>query len=182
MRINTSIIPELFDIPSYALKAFVRLEPREKNFAENFALPFRTMKRGVASQLPSGQNARGALREREIASNSSAWADLRACGLEENAPLWYYILLEAEVNEGGKRLGPVGSRLVAEVIEGALWANPESFLRQYGRRWTPEPWPTKNHGDWPIRCVHDVAIVVGLADPVPPPRHPVDKATIAGEA
>lgn len=166
-RINTSIIPELFDIPPYAVKAFVRLQPTEKNFPENFALPFRTMKRGVASQLPSGQNARTALHEDEIA-NTDAWADLRACDLEENTPLWYYILLEAEINEVGKRLGPVGSRLVAEVIEGALWANPKSFLRQHGRKWTPDPWPTKNHGEWPIECLHDVAIVVGLADPVPP--------------
>jgi len=162
MRIDTGIIPELFDIPSYALKAFVQLRRKEATFA----LPLRTMKRGVASRLPSGQNARRALHERGISNGDDAWADLRKCGLQENTPLWYYILLEAEINEAGLRLGPVGSRLVAEVIEGALWANPESFLRQYGRKWSPEPWRTENHGKRLIRCLHDVAVVVGLADPI----------------
>ena len=167
LRIDTSIIPELFDIPSFALKAFVQL--REKEPEAIPSLPLRTMKRGVASQLPSGQSARRALSEREIATGGCAWANLIECELEENTPLWYYILLEAEISEAGLRLGPVGSRLVAEVIEGALWADPESFLRKYGRRWSPGPWPTKKHGERSIECLHDLAIVVGLADPVPPP-------------
>jgi hypothetical protein len=36
-------------------------------------------------------------------------------------PLWYYILKEAEVFENGERLGPLGSRLVAEVICGGMF-------------------------------------------------------------
>jgi hypothetical protein len=166
-RIDTSIIPELFEIPAFALKAFVQVKDNKADDVP--ALPFRTMKRGVASLLPSGQKARQALSEREFSTGGCAWANLRDCELEENTPLWYYILLEAEISEAGLRLGPVGSRLVAEVIEGVLWANPESFLRQYGRGWSPEPWPTKNHGERSIECLHDLAIVVGLADPVPRP-------------
>lgn len=161
MRIDTSVIPELFKIPEYSLKAFVQV----KRTTDTFALPLRTLKRGVAAQLPSGQNAQRALHARAISGNNDAWKDLKQCGLAENTPLWYYILLEAEVSEGGLRLGPVGSRLIAEVIEGSLWANPESFLRQHGRRWSPEPWLLSNK-KWPIRCLHDVAVVVGLADPV----------------
>src|SRR5271170_3366003 len=36
-------------------------------------------------------------------------------------PLWYYILKEAELLENGERLGPLGSRLVAEVIVGGIF-------------------------------------------------------------
>lgn len=37
-------------------------------------------------------------------------------------PLWYYFLKEAELqSDGGKQLGKVGSRLVAEVLAGALY-------------------------------------------------------------
>jgi hypothetical protein len=36
-------------------------------------------------------------------------------------PLWYYVLKEAEVIENGERLGPLGSRIVAEVILGGIF-------------------------------------------------------------
>jgi hypothetical protein len=36
-------------------------------------------------------------------------------------PLWYYILKEAELLGNGERLGPLGSRLVAEVICGGIF-------------------------------------------------------------
>jgi len=36
-------------------------------------------------------------------------------------PLWYYILKEAELLEDGERLGPLGSRLAAEVVAGGIF-------------------------------------------------------------
>ncbi len=53
----------------------------------------------------------------------------------ENAPLWYYVLAEAQQQFDGKddtpiRLGPVGGRIVAEVIIGLMLADAHSFLRQ----------------------------------------------------
>jgi hypothetical protein len=51
-----------------------------------------------------------------------------------NAPLWYYILAEAQqqfVNDVTPiRLGPVGGRIVGEVLVGLMLANPNSFLRK----------------------------------------------------
>jgi hypothetical protein len=48
------------------------------------------------------------------------------------APLWYYILKEAELEggkeHGGERLGELGSRLVAGVIVELLAADPQSYL------------------------------------------------------
>lgn len=44
------------------------------------------------------------------------------------APLWFYILTESEIVEDGRRLGPVGSRLVGEVIVGILGRDPGSYV------------------------------------------------------
>jgi len=53
---------------------------------------------------------------------------------EGNAPLWYYILAEAQQQFGGNRtpirLGPVGGRIVGEVFVGLMMADSHSFLRQ----------------------------------------------------
>ena len=57
-------------------------------------------------------------------------------GFQGSTPLWYYVLKEAELIQGGRRLGPVGGRIVAETILGLLRADPSSYLRA-GTRWTP---------------------------------------------
>jgi hypothetical protein len=44
------------------------------------------------------------------------------------APLWFYILKEAEIVGQGERLGPVGGRIVAEVLVGLLQRDPNSYL------------------------------------------------------
>jgi hypothetical protein len=51
-------------------------------------------------------------------------------------PLWYYVLKEAELLRGGRALGPVGGRIVAEVSVAVLRADPQSILNQ---TWTPTP-------------------------------------------
>ena len=68
-----------------------------------------------------------------------------------NAPLWYYVLREAEyygvthvqddlaIGFGGQHLGPVGSRIVAETLVGLLWTDTSSFLHDLrGFRPLPE--------------------------------------------
>jgi hypothetical protein len=62
------------------------------------------------------------------------------CGLGDGwtgeTPLWYYVLKEAEVRAGGEHLGPVGGRIVAEVLVGLLDANPGSY-RNAEPGWRP---------------------------------------------
>ena len=41
-------------------------------------------------------------------------------------PLWYYIIKEAELQGADKTLGALGSRLVAEVVSGAVFYDMES--------------------------------------------------------
>jgi hypothetical protein len=46
------------------------------------------------------------------------------------------VLREAQVVEGGEQLGPVGGRIVAEVIIGLIRGDSQSHLRQ-DPDWTP---------------------------------------------
>src|SRR5206468_9305234 len=41
----------------------------------------------------------------------------------QETPLWYYILKEAEIMCNGRKLGPVGGRIVAEVFVGLLFGD-----------------------------------------------------------
>ena len=51
-----------------------------------------------------------------------------AYGWTTETPLWLYALKEAEARGGGDRLGPVGGRIVAEVLIGIIRADPGSHL------------------------------------------------------
>jgi hypothetical protein len=44
------------------------------------------------------------------------------------APLWFYILKEAEIVGKGREMGPVGGRIVAEVLVGLLQKDVNSYL------------------------------------------------------
>ena len=49
-------------------------------------------------------------------------------GWASEAPLWFYILKEAEIVGRGRELGPVGGRIVAEVLVGLLQRDLNSYL------------------------------------------------------
>jgi hypothetical protein len=65
---------------------------------------------------------------------------LRAIGLQENTPLFYYLLKEAELKAGGLSLGPVGSRIVSEVIQSALEVDPDGYMAVVGPKWKLPLW------------------------------------------
>ena len=162
MRIDTSIITGLYKLPGNALWFF-----GESSGSDNKAkvLPRITLNRGVESKLPSGQAVREAwnLPTIEARPGYDPWKDLRAVDLHEQTPLWYYVLLEAEAQHGGGKLGAVGSHLVAETVEAALWSDRDSYLREYGRDWSPPPWPVEGTEGHTICSLADLAFVVGLA-------------------
>jgi hypothetical protein len=54
------------------------------------------------------------------------------------APLWFYILKEAEIVGRGRQLGPVGGRVVAEVLVGLLQHDLNSYL-YLQPEWKPAP-------------------------------------------
>ena len=114
-RIDTALAEPLFELPEG--------EPM---------LARRNLLRGVKLGLPSGQQVADALHapalepeELEIdAKPGRRSRDL----LLRSTPLWYYVLCEAEKREKGKHLGPVGGRIVGEVLVGLLDADPDSYL------------------------------------------------------
>ena len=52
--------------------------------------------------------------------------------LYNNIPLWIYVLLEAQYLGSGVRLGPVGSRIVVEVLDCAV-ATEKEFRKRFDR-------------------------------------------------
>jgi hypothetical protein len=124
-KIDGSISPSLFTLPM--------IEPG--NPKDPRSLPLRNMMRGRSFQLPWGQAVAYAMNAKHILSDD----ELKIKGLgfpEGRAPLWYYILKEAEVQHGGEHLGEVGGRIVAEVLVGLLLGDQKSFLSS-NRYWKP---------------------------------------------
>jgi hypothetical protein len=131
MLIDTSLAKPLFHLPQDGA-ALASPELAALN-----------LRRGVALGLPAGNDVARAMGVTPLdgdellppddidLSTKAREALLRA------PPLWYYVLREAEVLEGGKRLGPVGGQIVAEVLVGLLANDPNSYLRQ-APGWTPE--------------------------------------------
>jgi Animal haem peroxidase len=128
--IDTTISTPLFDLP---LAAIATLSPPAE---PPTALPQRNLLRHVTWQLPSGQ--RIARHMNVPALSSEDLQELKDLGnnLDQSTPLWYYILKEAEVMENGLRLGPVGGRIVGEVIIGLLQLDRQSYLSDEPR-WRP---------------------------------------------
>jgi hypothetical protein len=59
----------------------------------------------------------------------NATLGLTDSGWDDEAPLWFYILKESErAPTNGRRLGPVGGRIVAEVMLGLLDKDPTSYV------------------------------------------------------
>jgi hypothetical protein len=102
------------------------------------ALMQRNLLRHITWSMPSGQNIARAIGAEPLSAgdlDELAGYDMQ---LERHTPLFYYMLKEAAVvpdsdigkNTGGFHLGPVGGRIVAEVVTGLLQSDPSSYLVQ----------------------------------------------------
>lgn len=97
------------------------------------SLANRDLQRGQAVGLASGEAIAHRL---AVPALSAEQVGLAEHGWARETPLWFYILKEAEVLHGGDRLGPIGGRIVGEVLVGIIDADPESF-RSVDPNWTP---------------------------------------------
>ena len=120
MRIDTSIARPLFDVPDGVPE-----------------LPRRNLTRGVELKLPSGQVVAGKMGQVAL-SDDQLQLDKLDPGVREElratTPLWYYVLCEAP---DGRRLGPIGGRIVAEVLVGLLADDRNSYLSKKPS-WRPD--------------------------------------------
>lgn len=113
------------------------------------SLATRNLLRGNSFLLPGGDKVAAAMGrdEDEIEDVMKKIRHLSGDAITEGAPLWLYILAEAgeigrETEPGkfdkGEGLGPVGARIVAEVLIGLLELDEHSYLGA-DRNWTPDP-------------------------------------------
>jgi hypothetical protein len=105
----------------------------EVSAAADRSLAARDLQRGLAVSLPSGEAVARRLGLTPLGARETG---LAAYGWRGETPLWYYILKEAEAS-GGDRLGPVGGRIVGEVLVGLIDHDPGSF-RVTAPGWRPE--------------------------------------------
>jgi hypothetical protein len=100
-------------------------------------LAVRNTLRGKRVGLPSGQQVARAMRAPVLSNATLGLSNDPGWGGE--APLWFYILKEAELAPyNAQRLGPVGGRIMAEVLVGLLRRDPTSYLALRGT-WKPAP-------------------------------------------
>lgn len=97
-------------------------------------LAARNLERHLQHDVASGQAIAKELGYTPLAPQDTA--ELQHLGLHKSSPLWWYILKEAHVQQGGQRLGQVGSRIIAEVFFGLLLSDTNSYWSR-DRRWKP---------------------------------------------
>ena len=156
-RFDTKLSPGLFQLR--------RVDGSPERPDDAAHLPIRNLLRGYALRMPTGQALATRLdlpvlsrAELEAAAASERQARaLKDSGFLERTPLWYYLLAEARHN-GGQRLGPVGSTLVAEVLVGLARRSTDSILATPG--WVPSL-PSAKPGRFELADLLRFAKVVG---------------------
>jgi hypothetical protein len=167
-KIDSSIVNPLGFLPEFSKPPFVAggdlfvgaLQSVEASAASPSNLAVRNLWRGNSMGLPSGQLVAQAIGEVPLGGDELFVGKAQMNGegtpddvplakvasqqLLAEAPLWYYVLAEANAqwrrNIGGKTvdeanavpvtLGPVGGRIVAETLLGLVVAGPNSYLSQ----------------------------------------------------
>lgn len=128
--IDTRLSSPLFNLPTGVIARPPGADVGPTSLAQ------RNLLRHITWALPSGQ----ALAERMGVPtlDPGDLADLNGfgLGLDRSTPLWFYVLREAEIIAGGQHLGPVGGRIVAEVIIGLLQSDGDSYLSR-NPSWRP---------------------------------------------
>lgn len=164
-KLDTRLVEPLFTI----------LDETEQPVPCERRLAVQDLKRGYMMRMPTGQAVARALQPhvnavdievltpaqiKEVAAdNPEQLKVLEESGfLLERTPLWFYILAEA-AHGGGNRLGPVGSRLVAEVIIQLIRRSKDSFLATPG--WKPSL-PAAINGDFTLP---DLLSLAGVLEP-----------------
>lgn len=130
-KINTLLTPILAELPPGSFNG----DPATTGITRNLA--FRNLARARMVKLATGQQMAAMCEVKPLDANQIAkgdGADLTGiAGIQpflENTPLWFYVLREAEVHGKAERLGPVGSRIVAETMHRAMEASMHSIVRE----------------------------------------------------
>jgi hypothetical protein len=173
--INTAVVEPLHHLDEETRRQFSKPSPTEKQPH----LPARTLLRGARARLPTGQEVaqelvsqdllaqskvltRDQLVEKTLLTNDDSKSVLAGTWMQTETPLYYYMLKEAEIlGQPNRTLGPVGSRIVAEVIEKILWADQDSYLNKVGVGWKLPLWRFRDGTRAPIDSLTRLVKMIG---------------------
>jgi hypothetical protein len=128
-RIDTHLSTPLFQLPMGTIDSS-RGEPIGPT-----SLATRNLLRHITWSIPSGQQVADQMGIARIADADLADIDTVVPRLAGSTPLWLYVLREADIEADGAHLGPVGGRIVGEVLIGLLEMDQSSILNTPG--WRP---------------------------------------------
>lgn len=160
--IDTHLSDPLFHLPPEAIGS----SGGNPSGGDTPSLPLRTLTRGTKTRLATGEQVAKAFGRSPLRTDfpqPGVWAALDDAGLTDNTPLWYYVLLEAQLEAEGRSLGTVGSSIVAAVIESSLRDDRNSFTNWHGAGWVPPPWKSPKGELIQVKTLLDVAKIVDLA-------------------
>jgi heme peroxidase len=141
-KISPMLSPMMGDLPKDLVPAIGL--PFVKH-ADNQNLAVRNLLRGNGFGLPSGQSVAKEMKKRGLPVQVLQPGDIgkghdgevaARLKFDKETPLWYYILKEAHLKAKGEKLGPVGSRILAEVFVGLLRC-PGALLNKEYKGWSP---------------------------------------------
>jgi hypothetical protein len=139
--IDTLISSSLFQLP---------IPPAEANGSN--VLAYRNMIRAKFYGLPSGQDVATAMGITPIPPSDLGLPP----AFDDGTPLWYYILAESG-RAGGKKLGPVGARIVADIFINLLENDGGGIFRS---NFSPQPPIAPAPGQFGLA---DLLVFAGLA-------------------
>ena len=139
-------------------------------------LPVRALLRGARYKVASGQEVFDYYRVKNLVTdadrlsadelmrdvNNLSGTALRNANLQENTPLFYYILKEAELRENeGRKLGSLGGLIITEVIETALQSDPASYMNAFPDGWSRPLWNSQSGSPATVGSILDIVKLVG---------------------
>ncbi|AKJ29692.1 peroxidase family protein [Caldimonas brevitalea] len=133
-KVDTLLSSGLFTLPPIAIPS-----------GGAAVLAQRNLIRGKSYGLPSGQAVARELGLTPLSNDQIGLTDPRFGG---EAPLWYYVLAEAQVTQNGARLGPMGAAIVADVTVGLLKKDKTGLLHGDNKAFKPITGPGFRMGDF----------------------------------
>lgn len=164
------------DPPGMAEQIDVNFAPAMLNIAgaanvieDGGSIMFRNLLRGFQRRMPFGQLLAGpcgttALDPDQVLkailggpSPTDYQKGLAAAATElgflQETPAWLYFLCESKALEGGERVGPTASQIIADTILGLMKHNADSALSHDGGRWHPRDSVLKDKDDTPLETI-----------------------------
>jgi hypothetical protein len=134
-KLDPSLTPGMMDLPAIVFG--------KENMSN--ALAVQNLLRSRLLGVPTGQSIAERLNVTALTpkdfQDETAYPMLKKLGYDRLTPLWYYILKEAKHFHRGDRLGPVGSRIVAETAVGLIRNSRISILPANKPMWKPRELP-----------------------------------------